>query len=216
MLPLIGIGRLIGRFTPYKKRYRSICFFSFYHIGGAEKVHAQITQATGGPDQLIYFTRRPDNDLFLAQFRASGSTIRDIARFTDNKWLYPVNIIMRGIVSGRINALLNRPVVFNGQNNFGYKISPWLDKNIRQVELIHSFNTFSWIRLPFLPFIAATVMIARQRIQNHLAQYRRVGVPASFDNRIGYIGNAITLPAAIPERAKNIAMMPVSSTPDAI
>ncbi|RYY55796.1 MAG: glycosyltransferase [Chitinophagaceae bacterium] len=194
MWPLIMSGRLLALLKPLKKEYRVYYFFSFFHIGGAEKVHAQITQATGGKDCIIYFTKKSHNDLLKQLFTDSGCEIRDISRFAGKKWLYPVNILLRGIISGYINNQKQQPVVFNGQNNFGYKISPWIAKQIPQVELIHSLNTFSFIRIPFLPFYRQTVMISQKRIDDHLELYRSKSIPASFDGKIRYIGNAIELP----------------------
>ena len=46
--PFILTGRLIALLYPLKKEYRIFFFFPFYHTGGAEKVHSQIANATGG------------------------------------------------------------------------------------------------------------------------------------------------------------------------
>ena len=46
------------------------------------------------------------------------------SKFTDHKEFYFLNLIFRGIVSGYINKQKEKPIVFNGQCNFGYKISP--------------------------------------------------------------------------------------------
>jgi glycosyltransferase involved in cell wall biosynthesis len=202
LLPFIGLGRLIALLKPSAKEYDIYFFFPFYHIGGAEKVHAQVALAAGHTNCIIYFTRTSHNEGFLAEFKQSGCDIKDISKFTDNKWLYFLNLVYRGIITGYINRQQHKPVVFNGQCNFGYKISPWVKKDIRQVELIHSFNSFSFIRTPFLPFISATVMISQQRIADHLAYYREIGVPASFAEKIRYIPNAITLPAVVKEKSK--------------
>jgi len=190
MFPLILLGRIIAAFNPLDKEYRVFFFFPFYHTGGAEKVHALVAKATGGKDCIIFFTKKSHNQAFLANFRSTGCEIRDVSRYTDNKWLYFVNIIHRGIISGYINRQKVQPIIFNGQANFGYKISPWIQKRIKQVELIHSISNFSYIRIPFLPFIAKTVMISRQKIQEHLDLYRRFGIPVSFDQKIHYIPNA--------------------------
>ena len=126
-------------------------------------MHYQITQAIGGKDAIIFFTKKSESNSFLKYFTASGCTIKDISKWTDNKWVYFFNLIYRGIVTGYINRQKLKPVVFNGQCNFGYKVTPWIDKDIRQIELIHSFNSFSYIRAPFLPFISTTVMISKKR-----------------------------------------------------
>lgn len=192
MYPLIRLGRLMER-APVKE-YDIYFFFPFYHTGGAEKVHAQVAKAAGGKNCIIFFTKKSRDERFLQEFRESGCEIRDISAHTDNKLKYHENITWRGRISRMINSQKKRPVVFNGQCNFGYKLSPWLDKDIKQVELIHSFNTFSWIRIPFLPFISLTVMISRRRIEEHLAQYKKLGVPDEYGRRIRFIQNAIELP----------------------
>jgi L-malate glycosyltransferase len=194
IFPFILIGRIVAYFLPTKNQYRIYFFFSFYHIGGAEKVHAQIAKATGGHDCVIYFTKKSHNNLFLEEFKNPGCTIKDISKYTDNKWLYFLNLIYRGIISGHINRQKNKPVIFNGQCNFGYKISPWIKTGVRQIELIHSLNTFSYIRIPFLPFITKTVMISKKRINDHQKLYKQTQIPSHFFDRITYISNAIVLP----------------------
>jgi glycosyltransferase involved in cell wall biosynthesis len=191
------LGRLFCRLRPLKKEYRVYFFFPFYHMGGAEKVHYQIAQAVGGSDCIIFFTKKSQSKAFFPRFRESGCDIKDISVWTDNKWLYFLNLIFRGIISGYINRQQLPPVVFNGQCNFGYKISPWVRKGIRQIELIHSFNTFSYIRTPFLPFISTTVMISRNRLDDHVFLYDRIRVPLMYLERLAYIPNAIALPADV-------------------
>lgn len=196
MFPLIRKGMTKDSLTR-PGEYDIYFFFPFYHTGGAEKIHAQIAKAVGKTHKcIIFFTRTSVDERFLGEFKDSGCEIRDISGDTDNKLFYHRNIQWRGRISNMINTQVKKPVVFNGQCNFGYKISPWIRKDIKQVELIHSFNTFSWIRLPFLPFIKKTVMISRLRIEEHLEQYEQLGVPTEYADRIQYIQNAIELPAA--------------------
>ena len=195
--PFILIGRLIAKLYPQKKEYRIFFFFPFYHTGGAEKVHAQIAGAAGGEDCMIYFTRRSSDDRFLEDFRNSKCEIRDISKFTDNKWLYFFNLLYRGIITGYINQQEQQPIVFNGQCNFAYKISPWIKKHIKQIELIHSLNSFSYIRIPFISYITKTVMISRQRIEDHKKLYERFQIPLTIADRIIYISNAIPLPTSL-------------------
>lgn len=213
----ILIGRMISGFRPMKREYRVFFFFPFYHTGGAEKVHAQIADATGGSDCIIFFTRKSADKQFWNDFKNSGCEIRDISKFTDNKWLYFLNLIYRGIVTGYINRQKRRPVVFNGQCNFGYKISPWVKKTIPQVELIHSLNTFSYIRIPFLPFITKTVMISKRRIEDHRELYRHFDIPVSLFEKICHIPNAIKLPETnvFPKSKTDFNVLYVGrSTPD--
>jgi glycosyltransferase involved in cell wall biosynthesis len=198
--PFIAIGRSLALVKPIKKEFQTFYFFPFYHTGGAEKVHALIAQATGNSNCIIYFTRKSYDKNFYNDFVRSGCVIKDISKYTDSKSVYFLNLIFRGIISGYINSQKQRPLVFNGQCNFGYKISPWINKETHQVELIHSFNTFSWIRIPFLPFIFRTVMISQVRIEDHIRQYEKLGIPAAYKSRIKYIVNGIPLPALQQEK----------------
>jgi L-malate glycosyltransferase len=191
MFPFILLGRMISLISPLEKEYETFFFFPFYHTGGAEKVHAQIAKACGNLNCIIFFTRKSQNDTFYTLFQETGCTIKDISTYTDNKFLYFINIIYRGIITGYINRQKTLPLVFNGQCNFGYKISPWVRKSVLQVELIHSLNTFSYIRIPFIPFYAKTVMISQKRIEDHYALYNKMHIPPSFKERIIYIPNAV-------------------------
>lgn len=197
IFPFILMGRFISLLKPLEKQYKIYYFFPFYHIGGAEKVHLQIAEYTGGSDTIIFFTRRSHNEGYIHEFKTTGCTIKDISFYTDNKWLYFLNLIYRGIISGYVNNQKTSSTIFNGQCNFGYKISPWITKKSKQIELIHSFNTFSYIRIPFLPFINRTVMISKKRINDHLYLYKKIKVPKEYDSKIQFISNAIELPKSI-------------------
>lgn len=201
--PFILLGRLAALRRPLKKQYKVFFFFPFYHTGGAEKVHAQIAAATGGTDCVIFFTKRSADDRFLEDFKKTGCEIKDISKFTDDKWLYFLNLFYRGIITGYINSQHQKPIVFNGQCNFGYKISPWIKKPIPQIELIHSLNSFSYIRIPFLPFIKRTVMISKKRIDDHKELYQRYKIPASYTEKILHIPNAISLPQQVAPKSEN-------------
>jgi L-malate glycosyltransferase len=200
IFPFLLLGRLIAFISPLKEEYELFLFFPFYHTGGAEKVHANIAKVIGQRKTIIFFTRHSQNNNFKKDFTDTGHTIKDISRFTDNKWFYFNNLIYRGIISGYINRQQQKPVLLNGHSNFAYKIAPWIRKDIKQVELIHSFNSFSYIRIPFIPFYQATVMISRQRISDHLNHYEQIGVPDGIAERIRYIVNGVDMPAIIPSR----------------
>ncbi|HZH64448.1 MAG TPA: glycosyltransferase family 4 protein [Flavisolibacter sp.] len=198
MFPLIMVGRAISFFSPLEKDYAIFFFFPFYHTGGAEKVHALTATAIGNKNCIIFFTKKSHNDGMLLKFEKSNCVVKDISRYTDNKWLYFVNIIFRGIISGYINRQKASPVVFNGQCNFGYKLSPWIRNAVPQIELIHSISNFSYIRIPFLPFINRTIMISQVRINDHLNLYKDQGIPSSYGKKIQFIMNAIDLPLQKP------------------
>lgn len=205
LIPFILIGKILYRvFDNNRQQHDIYLFFPFYHTGGAEYVHAQITQAL--KHQLkgkIYFTRRSQNEQFKKVFEESGWEIQDISKWTDHKLWYYCNLIMRGYIAAQINADTQAKYVFNGQSNFGYKISPWIQKRISQIELIHSYNSFSAIRVPYIEYYTQTVMIAQSRVNDHLAQYDRLNIPSKFKNNIILIQNGIRIPAQLKHYPSN-------------
>ena len=198
IFPFVLLGRFYASKRPLANEFDVFLFFPFYHIGGADKVHYLIAQAVGSSNAVIFFTRKSDNDLYYEEFVKSGCEIHDISTFTDNKSKYYNNLIYRGIISAYINRQKKKPVVFNGQCNFAYKLSPWIRSGSRQLELIHSYSSFSWIRVPFIQYYAKTIMISKVRIEDHLRQYERLAVPKRYAGNIEYIINGIALPQQPP------------------
>lgn len=201
MWPFVAYGRLRASREPSITTYDLVCFFPGYALGGAEKVHADVVDCFPDKRILIYFTRRSANDKMLHLFQREGVTIRDISAWTDNKYKYWQNFIWRGICAGLIARQKNKPVVFSGQCNFGYKVLPHLPTGVRKVELIHvAEKKFSWITFPFIGLIDQRVMISDIIIQRALHFYRSIGVPTKYDQRIQKIINHTELPPDVPVR----------------
>jgi glycosyltransferase involved in cell wall biosynthesis len=188
--PFVIIGKIVHLVLGHKNNYELYFFFPFYHLGGAEKIHLQIAQIAKGKKALIVFTRKSTNLGFLESFKEIGIDIEIASAYTNNDILrLPLNLIARGFYSSRINN--DKATVFNGQSNFGYKISPWINESLNQIELIHSFNSFSWIRVPYISYYTKTVMISEKKIEAHFSQYDQIQVPKKLKNKIIYIPNAV-------------------------
>lgn len=196
MFPFILLGRIIAALKPPDKKYNRFFFFPFYHIGGAEKIHYQVMEAAGDENSIIFFTRKSKNTGFLAEFTKSKATIRDISAYTDNRFLYVANFIYRGIISGYINRQQNNVMVFNGQCNFAYKLSPWISSKVKQYELVHALNTFAYIRLPYLGFYHKSITVSQEIIDKHLAAYQHNHVPSSLFSQFTFVQSCIKLPPA--------------------
>ncbi|UYQ95895.1 glycosyltransferase family 4 protein [Chitinophaga horti] len=195
IFPFAWWGRRYARKHPLGESYDLFFFFPFYHIGGAEKVNSDIVQQFPDKKIIIFFTRKSVSEAMLPFFKGPNITLKEISHYTDNKKKYWQNLVWRGIVAEYINSQPNKPRVFNGQCNFGYKLSPHVRKDIVQVELIHLLCSFSYIRIPFLPFYDTTVMISQDAIDAHKALYKKFGIPSSYIDKIKLIINGIPLPA---------------------
>jgi len=195
IFPFVLIGKIISKLVFKTDPFEILFIFPFYHTGGAEKVHALIANTFKGKKGLILFTRKSVDDRYLEKFKASGHQIIDISKYTDNKLFYWNNLVFRGIVADMVNRQSSKPLVFNGQSNFGYKLSAWINNSIKQIELIHAYCSFSWIRVPFIPYYSSTVMISRYAIEEHRLQYQQLGIPDFEFNKIHYITNGIAIPS---------------------
>jgi glycosyltransferase involved in cell wall biosynthesis len=202
IFPFILIGRLIGTFYTKKEDFELLLIFPFYHTGGAEKVHSLIANAYKNKKALILFTRKSKDKRYFEAFKASGHKIIDISNYTDNKFFYWNNLIYRGIIVSLANGQSESPLIFNGQSNFAYKLSPWIKKEIVQIELTHAFSSFSWIRIPFINYYTKSVMISRYAINEHKEQYNKLGIPDNEFNKIQYITNGIAIPTDVKRIVK--------------
>lgn len=204
IFPFVCIGKIIQKLVINTEPFDILFIFPFYHTGGAEKVHALIANTFKNKKALILFTRKSTDVRYFSLFKETGHSIVDISRYTDNKLFYWNNLIFRGIIAKLVNNQPSPTIVFNGQSNFGYKLSPWIKKSNKQLELIHAFSSFSWIRLPFLPYYSSTIMISNFAIEQHRQQYQKLSIPDKEFHKIHYITNGIFIPEYIP-RAINQA-----------
>jgi glycosyltransferase involved in cell wall biosynthesis len=199
MFPFIIYGRYKARGELLSKEFDLFFFIPTYAIGGAEIVNADIISSFPDKKICIFFTKKSENDKMLGHFQLPYTELHDISRWADDKKRYWQSFIRRGICSKLINSQKNKPVVFNGQCNFAYKLSPWIRKDIRQVELIHMcVAPFNLITIPFVPFYQARIMITKNVVAKFKALYNKLGVPEKYTGRIRLINNKIDLPTEKP------------------
>lgn len=202
IFPFVLLGKVISKQVLKADSFEILFIFPFYHTGGAEKVHSLIANTFRNKKALILFTRKSTDSRYLDTFKASGHQIIDISAFTDNKLFYWNNLIFRGVVAELVNRQTTNPIVFNGQSNFGYKLSPWISSSFKQIELIHAFCSFSWIRIPFIGYYANSIMISQYAIEEHKKQYSKLGIPDKEFLKIKYITNGIQIPNGLQRKER--------------
>lgn len=201
MWPFIQWGRWQAKKNPLSQDYDLFAFVPDFALGGAEKVHAEVLACFPDKQIMLFFTRRSANDKMLHLFQQSQVQFEDISRWTDNKAAYWQNLIWRGRCAAYINVQQKKPVIFNGQCNFAYKLLPHLRKDILNGELIHvSERRFSQITFPYLPFIGKRVMVADQIIKEISSYYKEIGAPAELEKRIVKIFYKCDIPETLPAR----------------
>jgi L-malate glycosyltransferase len=181
MFPFILIGKLYAILNPLHEQYDYFFFFPVYSIGGAERVNAEIVHAMNDRKIIIFFTKRSHNDGMLHFYQRPNVHIREIGKYADNKFLYFLNLIWRGIISQYINTQAEKPTVFIGQCNFGYKLCPHINRRIKITELIHVHELkFLWVWAPFIRFIDTRVVIGDVFIKTFRQVHAEYGIPLKY------------------------------------
>jgi len=185
MAPFVWSGRRWARRNPLQDEYDVFFFFPIYGLGGAEKINTDIVRCVSDKKAMIFFTRTSREDTMLHLFRQPHVHYRDISRWTDNKLRYWDNFFWRGVCAEYINRQKKKPVVFNGQCNFAYKLFPHLRRDIRTVELLHNSDKhFAWITFPYIPFITQRILVADRHVQDHSGYYDEIGIPEKYKSRM--------------------------------
>lgn len=188
MFPFIILGKLIARKTPLDKEYDIFFFLPDYAIGGAEKVNAEIIKCFPDKKVIVFFTKKSPNNGTKHLFDALPIKIVEIHNWTDNKFKYWNNLIYRGIISSYINCQKNKPIVFIGQCNFGYKITPHINSSVRIIELIHVFdNKLTWVWAPFVKFISKRIVVGNVFLEKYKSCYIQYGIPKKYLERFTII-----------------------------
>jgi glycosyltransferase involved in cell wall biosynthesis len=117
----------------YKGRHFFV--FPYMHVGGAEKVHANIVAAVSDQKPLVIFSNFSDNKNFLSLFTTNAAVL-DIAHYVN----YPLTRKKaKRLLAEKINSAGN--AVFFGSNaGLFYELIPQLNQNVKIIDLIHAFK----------------------------------------------------------------------------
>jgi glycosyltransferase involved in cell wall biosynthesis len=197
MFPFVLMGRIIAFFST-KTDFDIFFFIPIYGLGGAEYVNAKILEAI--PDQkiLLVFTKKSIDDTALKLFQHDNVYIKDISKWTDNKFIYWANFIARGYFAQLIkrNTIISK--VFIGQCNFAYKLTPHLPRNVEVLELIHLYdNRFCNVWMPFVSFLNKRICVAQAEINKILDYYDEAGIPNKYKNLFTELKLFVDIPSNI-------------------
>ena len=204
MFPFVLAGKIYAKLHPLQQQYDYFFFCPSYSIGGGERVQGDIIEAVSDKKIFIIFNRKSANDGSLHLHNRSHTTMYDISKYTDNKYLYFMNFVYRGVCAQYINQQKNKPVVFIAQSNFGYKVTPHIKRSITITELIHMYTAdFFWVWAPFIKFIDKRVLLGPSIKEKFKQAYKQNGIPEKYLERIIIIPNCLEyLPAQLIEKPK--------------
>lgn len=175
-------------------------FYPYTHVGGAEKVHALITETVKEKQPWIFFTGFSINKKFLPLFENNG-VILDVARGINHPFF--IKRSMRLIVQAIEQA--PHPVVFGCNNLFFYDLILNLSAKVRIIELMHDFRFEGEEQVfkSYLPLFMGCnhrVFISERAIEQTKKFYKANSVETSYTGRLLYIPNYVTIPDQYPPK----------------
>lgn len=194
MFPFVLLGRWIAKFSPTTD-FDLFFFFPIYGLGGAEYVNAKILEVL--PDQkiLVVFTKKSHENSAIKLFQHENVSIRDVSKWTDNKFFYWANFIARGYFAQLIKQNKSKPKFFIGQCNFAYKLTPHLPKSVEVFELIHLFDErFCNVWMPFVSFLKKRICVAQAEIDKIKDYGTKVGIPEKYLNTFSELKLFVDIP----------------------
>lgn len=197
MYPFVLLGRFLALFS-IRNDFDIYFFIPIYGLGGAEYVNAKILDAL--PDQkiLLIFTKKSTDETAIKFFQHPNVQIKDCSKWTDNKWIYWANFVMRGYFASLISKNKGVPKVFIGQCNFGYKLTPHLPKDIVVLELIHLFDQkFCNVWMPFVSFLNRRMCVAKAEIDKINTYADSVGIPIQYKDLFSELRLFVDIPEDI-------------------
>ncbi len=194
---IMWLGLKLSWLIPFSNSSGIFFFLPYYHVGGAEKVHAEIVSCFSQTRPWVFFTHQSKDNKFRPLF---GTHARLFNVWWLVKYTYPFSA---GFVAGLINRH-RRPIVFGCSSRFFYKMVPYLDSNVRRIDLLHAFGGGGeHFSLPAVPFLDARVVISRKTLEDIRCQYAANDLDAKYLARVVLIENRINVPASFQQKASS-------------
>lgn len=126
--------RLLKR-TLEKHEGRVFLFFPYTHIGGAERVHADIAAAFRAYNPIVFFTAFSSNDKFIDRFQGQAIVL-NIPQVLNYPFYFKraLRAITAHIEKQR------SPLVLGSNSGYFYEVAARVSGNARIIDLIHAFK----------------------------------------------------------------------------
>jgi glycosyltransferase involved in cell wall biosynthesis len=177
-------------------------FFPYTHVGGAEKVHALISETVKDQQPWIFFTGFSANKKFLPLFEKSG-VLLDVALGINHPFFLKRS---KQLVIAAIEKA-KHPVVFGCNNVFFYELIPHLSDKVKIIDLMHDFR-FDGEQEVFKSYLPAfmrcnqRVFISERAIEQTKKFYKAQSVESVYTDRLVYIPNYVDVPIRLARKEK--------------
>ncbi|WP_317897486.1 glycosyltransferase [Aurantibacillus circumpalustris] len=188
----------------FKKPVDHLYFFPFYHMGGAERVHASILEAANQPNSITFITSKSENSDFFNLF-SKHTTLVEIDELTklgfSERWLLKK---IKGLVSSSENA-----TAVGCNSMFFYQVVPHLSPKIKVVDLLHAFvhdyesGPEKW-SLACVNRINARVVINQKTKADFIKLYKKNNIVSSNVSKIKFISNYVESQKPLPVKSESV------------
>lgn len=182
-------------FIKGKKRSSIFFFFDRYAIGGAQRVYLDILESINDIQKTVYFTRKSADDKLKQRFYSLPFTeCHDIHFWCDN-------LLFRLFTVHYFAFYLNRHIgtkILGSNSTFFYDMLPFLNKNIKKIELLHNFSYgkkgMEFFGLANHRYIDARMVIDNYTKENIINQYKTFGIPVTFNDKVHVMEYGVSIP----------------------
>jgi glycosyltransferase involved in cell wall biosynthesis len=191
---LVTLGKGIGAVLPVENASSLFFFFPFLHVGGAERVHAEVVSCFAEQKPWVFFTKRSRNSRFRMLFPPQARLFNIWPLL---KYGYPLSV---GIMAGLVNRH-QKPVVFGCNSLFFYLLVPYLKPDVVKIDLLHAFGGKSdQFSLPVVELIDHRVVINGKTRDDLQGQYAEQQLDPRLIDRVVLIENRVSVPQEYPEK----------------
>lgn len=176
------------------KQAEIVCFFPYYHTGGAEKVNLNIVKALAPKKVCVIFTLYSATKNFQEQFNANAQCIE--INPIHNKRNTFVNILLKKSIYKTINSSNNCKVIFGCNANYFYQILPFITDKVARIDLFHNFfenDSREKDVINSASLITHRIVVNNAAKQDLLKIYNKNQVDSCFFNNIMIIEYGIEL-----------------------
>lgn len=172
-----------------KNAHSGFFFFPFYHVGGAERVHADILERAWELDPVVFFTKTSENKGFLDRFKRSAVCI-DVGELCWYPWFKQRTYkLITNLINEREQA-----IVFGSNSIAMYEMIPQLNSDVFVGDLIHAFvhpeesGPEKW-SLPHVNRLNTRVLISKKAMDEMKVLYTKNNVDERLSDRLLFIRN---------------------------
>ncbi len=174
-------------------------FFPYTHVGGAEKIHAAITETTNDQDQCIFFTGFSANKKFLDRFVPNGEVL-NIPHAANHPFFSKRTAVCIANFVNQSGAIQ----LFGCNSKLYYDLVPFLSSGIRCFDLKHDFGFEDTSKekewLPQFLFMKKRIYISQRALDEMKKFYDENFVDEEFNERLRLITNFTDVPLSFKEK----------------